>query len=198
MRALLYLLVVPVLLFEATVAALALMPRVEEPYRAFFVDRTTDCWRLDVSGAYAMGETVSFLPPKSGAQSALLRCGWLSAQDTGTWARGPEAELRIAVLDPPTGLVLDLELVPFNTTERPVQTVRVFVNGKGLDTLQIEGTEARHVVIPIPAEYVALGDERVDVGFGFPSAYAPAEVGLNSDQRRLSVRLLSLRVTRAE
>lgn len=198
MRLLLYLLVIPVVLFEATVAVLALMPQVDERYRAFFIDRTTDCWPLDVAGTYDLGETVSLMPPKSAEQTAILRCGWLAPQETGTWALGPEAELRLNVPDPPTDLLLDLELVPFNIDQHPVQTVRVYVNGKGLQTLQLEGTDARHLEIAIPADYVALGDQRIDVGFGFPSAHAPVEFGINNDKRRLSIRLLSLRLTRAE
>jgi hypothetical protein len=198
MRPLLYALLIPVIAIELTVAVLAMMPKVDERYRAFFIDRTSDCWRLAPPGTYTMGATVSFLPPKRPEITNLMRCGWLGPQDTGLWSVGSESELRIAVADPPSDLLLDLELIPFNTTERPVQTIRIFINGRGLDTLQLEGTEARHVVIPIPADYVAEGEERIDIGFGFPGAYAPADVGINDDDRRLSIRLLSLRLTKAE
>lgn len=197
-RRLLYLLLVPVVVFEAAVAALALSPQVDDRFRAFFIDRTTDCWPLDVSGAYALGEPVSLLPPKSGAQTDILRCGWLGPQDTGTWSTGRESRLRFAVADPPTDLLLDLELVPFVTLPQPVQTVRIDVNGRGIDTIQLEGNDPRHQILRIPRDVVDLGDERIDVDFRFPSAHSPASAGLNNDRRLLAIRLLSVTLTRAE
>jgi hypothetical protein len=197
-RAWLYGLVVPVVLFETAVAVLAFLPQVPDRFRAFFIDRTTDCWPIDVSGEYALGETVSYLPPKSAAQTGTMRCGWLGPQDTGTWSSGPESRLRFAVADPPADLVLDLELIPFVTDVQPVQTIRISVNGKGIDTIQLEGSEARHQMFSIPGEIVALGDERIDVDFQFPSAHSPARAGINADRRLLALRLLSARVIRAE
>lgn len=195
-RAPAYGLIILVLLVEATVAVLALMPNVPDRFRAYYIDRTTDCWPLDISGRYAFGEVVSFLPPRTEAQAGIMRCGWLGPQDTGTWSTGPESRLRFAVPDPPADLVLDLELIPFVTTPQPVQTIRIDVNGAGLDTIQLEGTQPRHQLLRIPAAAVALGDERIDVDFRFPGAHSPASVGINSDRRLLAIRLLSVKLTR--
>ena len=197
-RTLLYLLLVPIVLFEAVVAVLALNPQVSEPFRAYFIDKTTDCNRyLDVSGTYALGETVSLVLPKTAAQTDILRCGWLGPQDTGTWSSGPESRLRFALADPPSAVVLDLELIPFVTEPQPVQTVRITVNGRGLDTIQLEGNDPRHVLVEIPLDIVDLGDERVDVDFTFPSAHSPASASINNDKRLLGIRLLSVKLTRA-
>src|SRR5690606_15773615 len=114
-------------LFEAAVLCMIATPRVSDAYRAYFIERSTDCWPQEVPGRLRLGERVSFLKADAAGTAAGLKvCGWIPAAGTGTYSSGPEARLRLAAGPPAGELLLELELLPYVTPAHPVQRVIVF------------------------------------------------------------------------
>ncbi len=189
-------LIVLLIAFEASVAVLALNPQVPERFRAFFIERTTDCWPIEVSGHYTLGEKVSFMPGAPGTRD-LTVCGWSQPTVEGTWAQGPEARLRFAVDPPKVPLNLELEILGFVTVKQLVQRIVVNVNGRALTTLVLQNGTPGRQIIRIPPAVAALGNGKIEVTFLFPDAVTPQSQGLGSDRRRLAARLLSVRLAPA-
>lgn len=160
-------------------------------YRAFFLERSTDCWPGDASGSIEPGRRISFLKADAeGPARHLLLCGWIEAEGTGTWSRGPEARL-VLQLPPRTrsAAVLELKLLPFVTPEHPVQRVEISANGIPVAELELTKTSPPSVELEIPPG--ALGkDRRVELAFMMPDAVAPRDLGLSTDRRKLAIRLV--------
>ncbi|UJW87209.1 hypothetical protein [Devosia sp. SL43] len=185
-------------LLAVTVLALVKNPHVNDQYRAYFIDRTTDCWPLPIDGAIAWGEQLSFVGAAAVSPTyPLRRCGWMEPQDTGTWSMGPEAVLRLNPGPRARDLLLDLEMLPFVTTESPVQTVRLTLAGTDLATLTLDAASSPQHRFILPAA-LASSSGPIDVGFHFPTAHSPSAAGMNDDRRRLAIRLLSVRITEAD
>jgi hypothetical protein len=169
--------------FELGVFGMMLMPDVEPQYRAVYIDRTSDCWPLEVSGAVEPGRRISFVKTDAeGPSRHLLRCGWMSPEGTGTWSIGPESRLLLQVAGgrPAT---IDLELLPF-----AAQRVAVTVNGEPLTEWVLTKDSPRGQTLEVPP----VPDGRLELAFHFPDAVAPRDLGLSNDRRRLAIRLLFL------
>ena len=81
--------------FELWVVWLMLHPAVPADYRAYYIDHSTTCLNQPVSGAYALGTTVSFLPDGRAAAKPIRVCGWEGPAGDGTHAVGTSARLRL-------------------------------------------------------------------------------------------------------
>jgi hypothetical protein len=185
-----------VLLVEAAITALILVPRVDPQYRAFFIDRSTDCWPLPVSGQYRLGDTLSFVRPASPGVAALKVCGWTDADDSGTWSIGNDARLRFHVPLAVAGdLRLTLDMLPFVAGPLTEQAVTLRVNGSEIETVQLGGASRGKKFFRIPRALVEASWGTVDLRFILPDATAPVAVGVNNDRRRLGIRLISLRLS---
>ena len=183
--------------FELFVGILILFPQVPEQFRAYYIDRSTDCWPFEVSGAYRLGATVSFVRPASPGIGNLKVCGWLDPEDTGTWSIGPEARLRFRVPPPVADLLLELDMLAFVATGLPEQVVNLTVNGSPLETLRLGPVSSGKKYFRIPRALVLENWGVVELWMQFPTARSPASLGINNDQRRLAVRLRSVRLTLA-
>lgn len=177
--------------FELGVVYLVFNPNVSERYRAFFLERSTDCWPGDVSGTIEPGRRISFLKADAeGPARHLLLCGWIKAEGTGTWSRGPEARLLLQLPpDARSAAFLDLKLLPFVTPEHPRQRVEISANDIALAELELTKDSSSSVPLEIPPG--AIGEDgRVEILFMMPDAVAPRDLGLSTDRRRLGVRLV--------
>ena len=172
--------------FELAVLGMIAMPNVEPQYRAVYIERTSECWPRKVSGTVEPGRTVSFLADADDRSKPLLRCGWLDAEELGTWSIGPEARLLLQ-LEPSRSATVDIEVLPF--AER--QEVLVTANGTPLTewTLTKAGPRLQTLELPVVA------DGRVELAFHFPHTTSPRDLGLSNDGRELAIRLLSLTLT---
>jgi hypothetical protein len=178
--------------FAAAVCLMVLHPRVSDAYRAFYLDKTTDCWPLPVSGRVALDTDISFVGLESGKVTrGLRRCGWLDPQETGTWASGPEARLLLNPGQRERDLQLILDVLPFFTAAYPTQSVGVELNGKRVADWVLDRNSEPRQTIALPLDRIGETGP-IEIAFHLPDAVSPAQAGLNQDRRRVSIRLLSL------
>lgn len=180
--------------FEAAVLVMIATPNVSETYRAYFIERSTDCWPREVSGEIDLGERVWFLKAdaRAGARN-LTVCGWMPAAGSGTWSIGPQARLRFDAGGATGPLRLQLDLLAFVSDSHPRQRVALSANGHQLRELVLDLQSGRMHELEIPAEAIgAEGD--VELVLDLPDARSPRELGSGDDDRRLAIRLISLRL----
>jgi hypothetical protein len=187
-------------LFELGVLVALANPDVSADYRRFFIDRTTNCWTRDVAGERRFGQTIDMViaegtDPYRHAGSLMLVCGWLSPSGTGTWSIGPEAALRFdtsAIKG--NDLDLHLELLPYVSDTHPTQRVTASVAGEEVAALTLDKNSLRQQTIHIPARLVdAAPGGKLDLWFAFPDAISPQTLKINDDNRKLAIRLITLR-----
>lgn len=137
-------------LIQAAIFIAALYPAVTPDYRAYYIDRSTDCYPLPVAGTYRLGDRVSFGAAAEGKRASLTRCGWRDPEAQGSWSDGDRSMLRFAVEPQPTDLVLELNARPYLDPETPSQRIEVAANGCPLETLELtdKGPTTHRVVIP--------------------------------------------------
>lgn len=156
-------------LVQVAILAAALAPSVAPDYRAFYIERSTDCYPLPVSGAYRLGERVSFGPASEGKRATLARCGWRDPEAQGSWSDGDRSMLRFAIPPHPTDLVLELNVRPYLDAQTPRQRIEVSANGTPLETLElVEKSPAIHR-IAIPASLVGTSG-LLDLTLRYPDA----------------------------
>lgn len=179
--------------FELSVLVLILNPNVSDRYRAFFIDKTTDCWPEAVSGEIRLGQPVSLL--KAGAKgvaSNLLVCGWLPADENGTWSEGPESRLLLQLPREVAGDVqVELKLLPFTASNHPLQRVAILANEVEVAALELTEASSDNLVLSIPDTLIGR-DGRLELAFVMSDVVSLRELGLSLDRRKLGIRLLSL------
>ena len=181
---------------ELAIFAMALQPRVDAVYRARYIDGTSECWPLPVSGAYSLGEVLNAV---EGAVSPglgnILVCGWLDPAQEGIWSLGRESQLRFHLVEPPASLVLHLDVQPYVPDGSPPQTIVISANGVALATLKLDATAATAQSIPIPASLPLSPAGTLDITFIYPAARAPESLGVSSDGRLLAIHLRSIQLS---
>lgn len=160
-----------VLAAEAAILAMALTPDVDPVYRAYYIDRTADCYPLPVTGEYALGTRVSFGANGTAERLQLARCGWRDPDATGSWSDGDRSLLRFAVASPPADLLLELVLQPYVDRETTRQRVEVTANDTSLGVIELEGRTSLRKEIVVPA--AAVGESGLlDITLQYPDARA--------------------------
>jgi hypothetical protein len=179
-------------LAELVVLWLALHPAVAPDYAAYFIDRTTTCLNQPVSGAYELGETVSFTSEGYGPAKTLRVCGWEGPAGDGTHAVGTSSRLRFALPANPGRLVLTLEMTAIERDGHPRQRIDVTGNGVELGDAVLAGGETKSFDIAVPPEAVAAAPDVLDVTLAYPDAIrmGPGD----ADTRLRSIKLLSARL----
>jgi len=182
--------VVPVALFELAVGGLVLRGDMPAPYRAYYVDKTSDCWKHVTSGDYTMGTTLSFVDGKGPLFFPNKICGWFYPGPHGTWSYGRYSLLRFAFAPQGRPLQLTIAAGAMVTDDAPIQRVMVSVNGKRLATLSFGSTEADIRQVTIPAALAADGN--LDLRFDYPNARPGDEMGPNEDPHLRAIRMVAL------
>jgi hypothetical protein len=186
-RLLLYGVAGAIALAELAILALALRPEVHPDYRAFYIDQTTTCLPRDPGGAYALGETVAFLPGKA-AVKTLVGCGWDGPAGNGLHSVGMLSQLHLNARGT-DAMELTLEVTAANS-DRP-QRVDVLVDGEAVGSMRATSSDAApRASFPVPS--AALADGRIDITLGYPDAFLPRPLAPETDRR--AIRLLSLRL----
>lgn len=183
--------------FEAAVLAMIATPNVSEQYRAYFIDRTTDCWPREASGKIVLGKRLWFLKAdaRRGAEDVKV-CGWLGAAGAGTWSVGPQSRLRFDVGKGAGPLRLELDLVAYVKESHPLQRVALSANGEKLAEFTLHAQSERLHSVVIPAG--AIGEDgRIELVLDYPDAQSPRDLGVSRDTRRLAIRLISLKLSPA-
>lgn len=181
-------------LIEAAIFAVALVPSVDPDYRAYYLDRSTDCYPLPVSGAYRLGERVSFGSASEGKRANLARCGWRDPEAQGSWSDGNRSMLRFAIAPQPADLVLELDARPYLDAESPGQRIEITANGTPLETLElVEKGPAIHRIAISSAIVGTAG--QLNITFNYPDARALT--GAGSGTRLYALFVLDLALERA-
>ncbi len=143
---------------------------------------------------YPWGTLLTF--GKSGNVRRFLLDGW-SVRSKGagsTWTKADEARLSFRFSPPKRGsVVLSVKAYPFVVEKAlPHQRVLIHVNDKFIGEWMLTEPVFRSYSIDVPAHFFRDGE--TVIGFKFPNAATPRELGVNSDVRLLAVRFASIRL----
>jgi hypothetical protein len=198
-RATLWTLTGLLLALEAAVVALALMPRVEPDYRAYYIDAETDCWPRASTGDYTLGSEISFLREQADEAAAIKVCGWFYPDaDDGTWSHGAYSRLRFRFPPVATPLSLAITAGAMVNAAHPRQRVDVSIDGTAIGTIEFSTRDAETRSIAIPDAVAAKSGEGLEVRFDYPDARPGTEMGANEDPRPRAIRLEAVAIETAE
>lgn len=195
MKRLLWISVAAVAMFELYAASLVLRPTADATYRAYYIDRSSDCWPHRTPATYTLGTTLMF-STEAGARYEMNKiCGWFYPQEAGNWSYGPYSLLRFVF--PPTGGDLVMTLVGGGMVDaaHPTQHVLVSANGTSLGTLSFDSLEPATKTLTIPAALAASGT--LELRFDYPDARPGTEIGPNEDSHLRALRVQSLTIAPA-
>lgn len=162
-----YLLVAVLGAAELSVLWLAANPDVPPSYRAYYLDRTTTCLDIPVSGEYA-GGVLSFYDDGREATRPTKVCGWEGPAGDGTHAVGTSSRLRFELEEAVPDPVLAFEMVAVAKGDVTTQRVDVLVNGEPIGEVTVASGEPQSFVLPLGPEPAEPGT--YEVTFEFPDA----------------------------
>lgn len=182
-------------LFELWVGWLALNPKVNADYRAYYIDRTSSCFPRDekvATGYYPLGTPVTFVAGRNGYQRDTLRwCGFMAANKQGTRSFGDYGILRLKFDVPDEDLQLTFSSFTNANSKDLPQEVSVVVNGEEVTKLAFKSAKRVDGNIRIPKSLAKAGDGGLEIAFMVPRIGPP---GTNSEPVTLQIRLEALRV----
>jgi Family of unknown function (DUF6311) len=139
------------------------------------------------------GEAVPFSALERTADRLVVK-GWSGPEPGGRWMRGHSAVMLFKVAVPQRRDVrIELSVLPFVAPSRPLQRVDVSANGEALQEKAFSASTGQTLNIVIPARLIR-SDGWVRLVFNLPDAFSPASIGMNGDQRELSIYVQQLRV----
>ena len=146
--------------------------------------------------AYQLGTVVDFSTGESNFNDYLLPLGGFSIPEgKGTWTVGDSSLFLLRLAEKPNSdLVLKLNVMPFLTEKHPVLDVEVRANQNSLGYLHFDLKSKfplSEVTIP---QAIIRNDKLIKFELRFKEAISPAEVGFNSDVRKLGVFITSLQI----
>jgi len=189
-RSILWLPIALVAAFELYAASLVLRPNVDAAYRAYYIDKTSDCWPHETAAAYTLGTTLSFVDSKPSLFFPNKICGWFYPNDKGTWSYGSYSLLRFKFAAVASPLRLTITAGAMVDAAQPVQRITVSANGEKLTDLSLTGAEPETKTVDIPASLAASGS--IDLRFDYPDARSGRELGPNEDSHPRAIRMVSL------
>lgn len=182
--------------FELFAAGLILRPSVDDTYRAFFIDKTSDCWPHDTPAAYVLGTTLSFVDGKPNLFFPNKICGWFYPNAKGTWSYGAYSLLRFKFPGLAAPLRLTITAGAMIDATHQAERVAVSANGQALTTLSFASTEPETKTVDIPASLAASGS--LDIRFDYPDARSGRELGPNEDAHLRAIRVVALAIDRTD
>ena len=194
-KPLLWLAVPLVASFELYAASLVLRPNVDPVYRAYFIDRSTDCWPHVTAARYSLGKPLSFVAGSPNLFLPNKGCGWFYPNARGTWSYGRYSTLmfRFSPVDVP--LALTITAGAMVNPAHPTQRVEVSANGQKLGALRFDAVAPETRSVAVPAELAKGGS--LDMRFDFPDARSGRELGPNEDSHLRAIRFLSVTLQKA-
>ena len=180
--------------FELWSASLILRPNVDPVYRAYLIDKTSDCWPHLTDGDYALGESIGFLSDRRETADRIKICGWFYPDGTGTWTYGAFSRLRTRFPPAATPLVLTITAGAMVSATHPEQRVTVSVNGSTLGTLSFTSGELAARSIGIPKAIADLSATGLDWQLDFPDARPGTEMGPQNDPHPRALRVVAFKI----
>ena len=149
---------------ELFIAWLAVHPRVDRNYRAYYIDQTTTCLNKPVTGAYELGSTVSFMPDDQVGARHLRVCGWAGPGGDGTHSVGTSSRLRFAVGAVSGDLVLDMWVAAVTAPDgRDQHIVLRSAAGVPIGEATIPAGATRALEFNVPAAAIDRKQQRLDL-----------------------------------
>lgn len=181
------------ILLELVALALMLRPDVAPAYRAYYIDRSSDCWPHQTPAAYVLGTTLSFAYPPRGADFTPNKiCGWFYPDRSGAWSYGRYSLLRFNFTPVAGDLALTVRAGAMVNAAHPAQTVEVFANGTALGAWTFASPQPETRTLKIPASLAATG--RIELRFDYPDARPGGEVGPGEDAHLRAIKVETLRL----
>lgn len=182
------------LALELVALALVLRPNVAPAYRAYYIDKSSDCWPHQTAADYVLGTKLSFAYPPQGADFTPNKiCGWFYPDRNGDWSYGRYSLLRFNFAPAAGDLTLTLEAGAMVNPAHPVQTVRISANDVPVGALDFDSPAPETRSLSIPARLAATG--RIELRFDYPDARPGSEVGPAEDAHLRAIRAVSLTLT---
>lgn len=179
-----------VALAELGILILMLVPRVDPTYRAYFIDRSSDCWPHRTDAHYSLGAPLSFVNGKGTDFAPNKICGWFYPEAAGTWSYGSYSLLRFKFTPEPGPLTLTFAAGALVNEDHPVQHVVVSANNVPVGTLAFSAAEPAEKTLALPAGAGATG--QVELRFDYPDAVSGRVLGPNEDSHLRAIRMKSL------
>ena len=123
---------------------------------------------------------------KTGNVVRFLLDGWSGPNKGGTWTGAKAARLELEV-DPPNNdtVLLSATLRPFIVPDKlPHQRVLIHINDNPVGEWTLTEKPLRIYSLAVPATH--FQDEEIVIGFKFPNATSPKDIGMNRDVRTLA------------
>ena len=174
---------------ELVIFGLAITPRVDPGYRAFYIDRTTTCRDMPVSGSYQLGETVSFFPHGAAEAKEIRVCGLSGPVADGTHSLGTSSRLRVGLPRNPGPLDLALEMRAVWNAPQGRQRVIVSVNGVPAGEAIVTSSGAARYTFAVPEEVMNAAPATLEILLEYPEAVLPGP--LLSDLQSRAIKLYS-------
>ena len=180
---------------ELYVTWLALHPHVSANYRAYYIDETTTCLDKPVSGRYALGDTVSFMPDDQAAARGIRVCGWDGPAGDGTHSVGTISRLRFAIDEPLVDhLILQFHLAAIAAPDHRSQRIVLTGNGVPLGEATIPDSVETTVEFQVPRAALDKHFGWLDVVVAYPTATEMTPRDSNTHYR--SIKLMSVQLRR--
>lgn len=179
---------------ELFIAWLAVHPRVDRNYRAYYIDQTTTCLNKPVTGAYELGSTVSFMPDDQVGARHLRVCGWAGPGGDGTHSVGTSSRLRFAVGAVSGDLVLDMWVAAVTAPDgRDQHIVLRSVAGVPIGEATIPAGATRALEFNVPAAAIDRKQQRLDLIIRYPTGVAMRPPAADTDNRAIKLMSVQLR-----
>ncbi|RJT26024.1 hypothetical protein D3227_37610 [Mesorhizobium waimense] len=176
---------------EIAVLALALNPKVDADYRAYYIDRTTTCLNRDAIGNYTLGQTVSFRSDGAKKAAGMIVCGWSGPVADGTHSLGETSRLRLRIPPLRNGLTATLQMAAVIRPPQITQRVMISVYGVPVHKVTLTGKEPKTVSFAIPHAAFANA-EILEMAFDYLDGIPPSPAASNIYKR--SIKLVSFRL----
>lgn len=138
---------------ELATLAVAANPTVGPEYRAYYLDRSVDCYVAgDPRPALASGQVADFTGDSPFARCPTLYTGWRKPEPEGPRARGESAELRVKLAEAaPAASTVLLTLEASSSNEG--QRIAVFAGGSRVGEFELQqGVNERRLVLTEAAQ----------------------------------------------
>ncbi len=188
-----FVIVVLIAIMDLVVLYMVLNPKVEDDYRAYYIDRSASCFPRLISFHYPLGTPVSFVPGRNGYKRDTIRwCGFMPPNNVGIKSFGDYGILKMKFPVPDNDLLLTFSSWVNTGSDKPPRDVNVVVNGERLATLTFDTAKRLNGKLVIPAFLAKRGDGGLEIKFEMPRIAPP---GTNSEPVTLQLRLEAVRVS---
>lgn len=154
---------------------------------------------LSGSSDYVLGDKISMTENGSGHE--YVAHGWSSPESWGTWSDASAASLMLRLPSLPTGnLTFEFKSHAFLVPTHQKLSVGVSVNGQQLQIFDYnyphDASDSIRTV-NIPANLVAQSKGLLKIEFSLSTPVSPESVGLSTDDRKLGIGMIWLRLSAA-